>query len=81
VYTTNTWTGILRETEEMTPQWHSRRNIPYQDMWQADRIWLKEVLNGKKVAAHIYFTTDGIPGKDQEVFDHIEYDEALWEEN
>lgn len=79
-YTTKTWTGIPKESGEMTPQWHARTNIPYDDMWQADRMWLKEILGGKKIAAHIYFTTEGIPSKDLEEFDRIEYDEALWNE-
>lgn len=78
-YLTREWSGKEKETDEMIPEWHPLSNVPYEEMWKADSIWLKKVLNGEKVSAHIYFKTDGVPGKDQEVFDRIEYDEKLWE--
>ena len=68
-----------KETYEMITEWHSLSNGPQKEMWKADSIWLKKVLNGERVSAHIYFKTDGIPGVDQEALDRIEYDKYLWE--
>jgi 8-oxo-dGTP pyrophosphatase MutT (NUDIX family) len=79
-YTTTNWIGEAEETDEMAPQWHNLSTIPYKEMWKADRIWLEEALRGKKVAANIHFLTKGVPGKDPEEFDRIEYDETLWSE-
>ena len=77
-YITRMWVGKPVETDEMTPQWHHIKEVPYNEMWKADSIWMEKVLNGEKVAAHIHFKTEGTPGEDEEVFDRIEYDDSLW---
>lgn len=53
------WEGEPRETEEMRPQWFGRNNLPFSDMWVADRYWVPFVLDGKKVKAHITFGKKG----------------------
>lgn len=79
-YLIRTWVGEPTETDEMVPKWHPLDAIPYDEMWKADSIWYKKVLNGEKVSAHVYFETDGVPGEDEETFDRIEYDDSLWED-
>ena len=78
-YIVRDWSGEPIETDEMIPQWHSLDAMPYHEMWKADSIWYEKVINGEKVAAHIHFKIDGTPGEDEETFDRIEYDDALWE--
>ncbi|OGG55116.1 hypothetical protein A3D62_00705 [Candidatus Kaiserbacteria bacterium RIFCSPHIGHO2_02_FULL_49_11] len=78
-YVVRVWHGKPQESDEMMPQWHSLSDIPYNKMWKADSIWIGKVLNGEKVAANVYFKIDGEPGKDQETFDRIEYDDSLWQ--
>lgn len=78
VYFVRDWSGGIKETEEMSPQWFQLSTIPYEEMWESDSIWLEKVLQGEKVSAHIYFDVKGTPGKDKETFNRIEYDETLW---
>lgn len=55
VYICTKWQGTPVETEEMRPQWYTVAEIPYDQMWPDDKIWLPEVLAGKKVNASFHF--------------------------
>ena len=39
VFTSDTFSGELKETEEMLPQWFDIRDLPYDKMWGDDRYW------------------------------------------
>jgi len=54
-YICEKWTGEPTETEEMAPQWFKISDIPYDDMWQDDVIWLPQVLKGKKLRCKFAF--------------------------
>ncbi len=56
-YITSSWEGEPSETEEMAPRWFKITNMPYADMWQDDKYWLPQVLDGKKLKT--LFTFDG----------------------
>lgn len=58
IYTANEWEGDPTESEEMRPQWFDRPDIPYDQMWPADRIWLPEVLKGKKIVGEFTLNED-----------------------
>jgi 8-oxo-dGTP pyrophosphatase MutT (NUDIX family) len=46
------WKGQLRETEEMgIPQAHPILNLPYEQMWDADKVWLPIICSGEKINA------------------------------
>lgn len=49
------WQGEPVETEEMRPQWFKLSDIPYNDMWQDDRLWLPFVLQGKHLRTRFTF--------------------------
>ena len=51
VFTATEWQGTPKESEEMSPQWFSVQDIPYNDMWSDDEYWLPLVIAGKKVSA------------------------------
>lgn len=36
------------ETEEMKPQWWNISQIPYEQMWESDKIWLPRILDWEK---------------------------------
>lgn len=55
VWRTNEFTGELSESEEMRPQWFSVTDIPYEVMWDDDKIWLPTMLAGKKFEAEFWF--------------------------
>ena len=42
----------------MIPQWFSVENIPYDKMWQDDKVWLPIVLNGVSLEGDVYFGDD-----------------------
>ncbi|MCA9339001.1 8-oxo-dGTP diphosphatase [Candidatus Saccharibacteria bacterium] len=48
-YICDEWRGDPTETEEMAPKWFNIKDIPYKNMWQDDKYWLPQVLEGKKV--------------------------------
>lgn len=55
VFMCTKWSGEPTESEEMAPQWYALGDIPYDDMWQDDEIWLAQVLKGKKLRGAFSF--------------------------
>ncbi|MCL5784749.1 MAG: 8-oxo-dGTP diphosphatase [Patescibacteria group bacterium] len=55
VYLVDTWDGDPCESEEMSPQWFEIDQIPYESMWEDDKHWLPNVLNGQKLNATFIF--------------------------
>ncbi len=58
VFIAREWEGEPIETEEMAPKWFKIANIPYEQMWQDDHLWLPQVLDSKKVNATFMFDQD-----------------------
>ena len=58
VYIANDFIGTPDETEEMKPQWFDMDKIPYEKMFAADRIWMMEVFNNKKLTGNVKFDKD-----------------------
>jgi ADP-ribose pyrophosphatase YjhB (NUDIX family) len=54
-YTSKSWVGVPKETEEMNPKWYSKNSLPFDDMWPDDRIWLEPVVQGSKVKGEFLF--------------------------
>ncbi len=40
------WQGEPHESDEMRPQWFSIKDIPYDQMWADDFIWMPILLDG-----------------------------------
>jgi 8-oxo-dGTP pyrophosphatase MutT (NUDIX family) len=52
VFFCHEWKGQFQETEEMSaPKAYDIANPPYDQMWDADRVWLPIVCSGKKIRA------------------------------
>lgn len=47
IFTATEWAGELHETEEMRPQWFAEADIPYDQMWPDDKLWLPLLLADK----------------------------------
>lgn len=47
--------GIMKETEEADPFWVKTADMPYDKMWEDDRHWLPDALEGKKIEGHFIF--------------------------
>lgn len=42
-------------TLEMKPQWYPESMIPYDQMWEDDRIWLPELLSSEDASVNYTF--------------------------
>lgn len=58
VFKSASYAGELKETAEAKPQWFPLNEIPYDEMWDDDKIWLPLFLQGKKIKARFYFRND-----------------------
>lgn len=47
VFEVSDYDGQLVETEEMKPKWFLKKEIPYNEMWPADRNWMPLFFDGK----------------------------------
>lgn len=55
VFLVTKWDGGPTESEEMAPKWFKKTEIPYEQMWQDDVLWLPLVLRGKKLETSFVF--------------------------
>lgn len=58
IYSTFTFAGTPKETNEARPVWFSLEDIPYMEMWLDDLYWLPHVLFGKSVRGKFVFSDD-----------------------
>jgi 8-oxo-dGTP pyrophosphatase MutT (NUDIX family) len=49
------WKGTPEESEEMAPKWFSRDQLPYDQMWDDDKLWMPHILKGEKLEADFIF--------------------------
>eukprot|EP00026_Physarum_polycephalum_P020021 Phypoly_transcript_22341.p1 GENE.Phypoly_transcript_22341~~Phypoly_transcript_22341.p1 ORF type:complete len:127 (-),score=21.67 Phypoly_transcript_22341:109-489(-) len=59
IFTCTEFTGEPQETEEMLPSWYDVKNIPYDQMWDDDEIWIPELLRGDSINYHFKFSSEG----------------------
>jgi len=57
LFVASDFTGTPTETDEAVPLWFGIDELPFDEMWADDRIWLRRVLNGDYVVGT--FTFDG----------------------
>jgi 8-oxo-dGTP diphosphatase len=58
VFTSQKYSGKIKETEEAKPFWCNLNEIPYEDMWADDKFWLPLMLSGKKFSGYFVFDND-----------------------
>lgn len=58
VYFLRQYKGLPLTTEEMEPAWFSISEVPYEQMWKGDRVWLRRLLAGEKLEGHVTFGED-----------------------
>ena len=60
VYFIKKYTWEIQESEEMKPFWFSLKQIPYDKMWEDDKIWLKWFLEwDRNIKYNFYFNKAG----------------------
>lgn len=58
VFICDKWQGEPQESEEMAPRWYKLQDIPYDEMWQDDIVWLPLALKGKLLRCRFEFEPD-----------------------
>lgn len=58
IYLVTEWTGKITESEEMKPKWFSKTSLPFQKMWDSDKIWFFKILAGEKIKADFFYDID-----------------------
>ena len=59
IFTATEWLGNPSESEEMKPQWFKLNDIPYDQMWSDDKVWIPKVLEGKVLTGSFMFDQEG----------------------
>lgn len=56
VYISDEWQGEPAPTDELAePTWFEFDDMPYEEMWSADRYWLPQALSGERVLGRFLF--------------------------
>lgn len=58
VFMADRFTGVPTETEEAAPIWTPISKIPYEHMWEDDRLWLPMALNEQPFEGRMVFDDD-----------------------
>lgn len=59
VFTADGVEGDPEATPEAVPEWHPKDNLPYDEMWVDDRVWMPHMLAGETFAGTFVLTDDG----------------------
>ena len=57
-FVASSYEGKVRETDEATPLWTDLDAIPYDEMWEDDRLWLPHALDGLTPQGRYIFDGD-----------------------
>jgi 8-oxo-dGTP diphosphatase len=68
VFVAQDYEGELCETDEATPFWVAREDVPYHEMWEDDQHWLPQVLAGQRFNGWFVFDRDKMLEKRVEFF-------------
>jgi len=58
VYRTQTFEGTPRATVEAEPLWVRQDEIPFEEMWEDDKIWLPMLIRGERFLTRWIFDGD-----------------------
>ena len=59
IFSSNDFTGDLKESREGVLRWFPINDIPYNDMWEDDRYWLPLLLKGKRFNGKFIYDENG----------------------
>ena len=55
LFSTRSFEGKARSTDEGEVKWFGTDEIPYEEMWDEDRYWMDLMLGGRKFAGDFFF--------------------------
>ena len=47
IFVANSYSGRIKESDEMKPKWFNLNSIPYESMFPDDKLWLPKILKGE----------------------------------
>lgn len=59
VFTADGVDGTPSETEEAVPVWYPADDIPYEEMWVDDRVWMPHMFAGETFTGTFVLTDEG----------------------
>ena len=60
VFVANAYTGQPTETDEAVPHWTPLSQLPFDEMWEDDRLWLGAALEGQTVRGWFSFVEESL---------------------
>ncbi|HSF14990.1 MAG TPA: 8-oxo-dGTP diphosphatase [Vicinamibacteria bacterium] len=67
VFRASGYTGVPTETAEAKPLWVPLDNIPFDAMWEDDRLWVPLVVEGIRFSGRYLFDGDAMLGHELQV--------------
>ena len=58
IFVANDYEGTPTETDEAVPVWFNLEEIPFEEMWEDDQYWLRQILNGQSVRGYFIFVAE-----------------------
>lgn len=62
VFRSDAYTGTPTETDEARPHWFALDALPFDEMWEDDRLWVPHVLARRRFAGRFLFDQDRMLG-------------------
>lgn len=59
IYLIDDFEWVPTESEEMLPKWFDLENMPVEDMWKEDVLWLPRIFAWEYIEYEIIYGTDG----------------------
>jgi 8-oxo-dGTP diphosphatase len=58
VFVADRYCGEVRESDEAEPRWFDVRQVPYDEMWPDNRLWMPELMTGRRFDARFVLDHD-----------------------
>jgi len=72
IFVAGNYEGTPTETDEAIPLWFRYEDIPFDEMWDDDRLWLPRVLAGESVQGFFTFVEETMLDHDIRFFDTMD---------
>ncbi|WP_227355509.1 8-oxo-dGTP diphosphatase [Haladaptatus salinisoli] len=59
VFRAEEFAGTPEETAEAVPRWFDFEDVPYDEMWEDDRLWMPHLFSGETFAGRFRFDAEG----------------------
>ncbi|MFH5797746.1 8-oxo-dGTP diphosphatase [Haladaptatus sp. CMAA 1911] len=73
VFRAEEFSGKPQETDEADPRWFDVADMPYDEMWEDDRLWMPSLLSGEPFSGWFRFDSDGDEMLEEELETGVEF--------